>query len=178
MTTDAILDELLPAPAGGIVAGDDGSAHAYRALETAFGLADRLDRPLLVVRTWTIDTLPHGVLVDHGLVASFDEVSDTIAALEVARSEVLASRHPEVVVTYRALSGQAGEVLTRLSRDASMIVVGSRGLGGVAGLLVGSVSSDCVRHAHCPVLVVPAEASAHGIPVTNGPVAALAGRVD
>lgn len=60
--------------------------------------------------------------------------------LEVERSAV-ADDHP---------SG----ALVRMSRDAELLVIGSRGLGGFVGLLLGSVGQQCVHHATCPVLIV------------------------
>ncbi|WP_395802983.1 universal stress protein [Arthrobacter sp. FW306-04-A] len=61
---------------------------------------------------------------------------------------------PDNVVS-RVVRGHARESLIEASREVDMIVVGRRGHGGFGGLLVGSVSSACVAHAHCPVLVVP-----------------------
>ena len=52
---------------------------------------------------------------------------------------------------------QAGESAPISSRQATLLVVGSRGLGGFMGLVMGSVSSQCVHHSHCPVLVVREE---------------------
>jgi nucleotide-binding universal stress UspA family protein len=56
----------------------------------------------------------------------------------------------------RAVSGVPAEELVKASRDSDLVVVGSRGGGGFARLLMGSVSSQVVHHAACPVTVVPA----------------------
>jgi nucleotide-binding universal stress UspA family protein len=51
--------------------------------------------------------------------------------------------------------GNAAEILVELARDADLLVVGSRGRGGFAGLVLGSVSQQCAHHAKCPVTIVP-----------------------
>jgi nucleotide-binding universal stress UspA family protein len=53
------------------------------------------------------------------------------------------------------VTGDAAEELVRASRDADMLVVGSRGSGGFARLLMGSVSSQVTHHATCPVVIIP-----------------------
>jgi len=57
-------------------------------------------------------------------------------------------------VTVRAVSGIPAQELINASHDADLLVVGSRGGGGFAGLRMGSVSSQVVHHAACPVVVV------------------------
>lgn len=58
-------------------------------------------------------------------------------------------------VSPRLVQGPARDTLIAESRNADILVVGRRGHGGFGGLLVGSVSSACIAHAHCPVLVIP-----------------------
>jgi len=142
-------------PVGSIVVGHDGSNDSDHALEVAFDFASKLGVDIVVVRSWSIDTAPHGALYSHGYVSSFDEVTETVRKLLVADTAAIASRHPRVTLHVRAALAQPAQLLTELSANALMLVVGPRGLGGFAGLLIGSVSSQCVQLATCPVLVVP-----------------------
>ncbi len=61
---------------------------------------------------------------------------------------------PEV----RVIEGPAARVLVDVAQNADLLVVGSRGRGGFASLLLGSVSSQCAHHAPCPVAIVPESA--------------------
>jgi nucleotide-binding universal stress UspA family protein len=81
--------------------------------------------------------------------------------LEESAKEQLASIVTEVAganpegVEQAVVLGAAAWALLDASRDAELLVVGSRGLGGFKGLLLGSVSQQCVHHASCPVVVIP-----------------------
>lgn len=141
--------------AGNIVVGHDGSKDSDHALEVAFEFADKLGVDIVVVRSWSIDTAPHGALYNDGYVSSFDEVTEKVGAMLVADTAGLSARHPGVTLHHRAALAQPAQLLAELSTTALMLVVGPRGLGGFAGLLLGSVSSQCVQLATCPVLVVP-----------------------
>ena len=120
-----------------------------------FDFADKLRVDIVVVRSWSIDTAPHGALYNHGYVSSFDDVTETVRKMLIADTAEISSRHPEVVLHHRAALAHPAKLLTQLAAPALMLVVGPRGLGGFAGLLLGSVSGQCVQLATCPVLVVP-----------------------
>ncbi|MBC7724304.1 MAG: universal stress protein [Burkholderiaceae bacterium] len=143
-----------PVPVGSIVVGHDGSADGRRSLAAAFELAEKFVAPLVVVRTWGVDSVPAGTLVDHGIVSSFAEITAKVLHELQQETSALVASHPGVEVIFRVVQAQAAATLLTLSADARVLVVGSRGLGGFASLLLGSVSEQCVRHASCPVLVV------------------------
>jgi nucleotide-binding universal stress UspA family protein len=146
--------EVLPPPKpGSIVVGHDGSHGADRALAEALVLARALDTPVVVVRTWSLATAPRPAGWKFGYVAGFDEYADAVrlGLMDDARSRV--EPFPDVPVEYRVVHEATAKCLVETSQDARMLVVGARGLGGLAGMLLGSVSDQCVRHAACPVLV-------------------------
>jgi nucleotide-binding universal stress UspA family protein len=63
-------------------------------------------------------------------------------------------RQPDVTVETVVVEGPPARLLVEMSSDADLLVIGTRGLGGFSRLLLGSVSKQCVHHAHCPVTVV------------------------
>jgi nucleotide-binding universal stress UspA family protein len=65
------------------------------------------------------------------------------------------SADPDVDVQGELVEGRPAGALLEAARSADLLVVGSRGRGGFAGLLLGSISAQCVHHAPCPVVVVP-----------------------
>lgn len=79
--------------------------------------------------------------------------TDAVEALEAAVRDVAGDDRPDELEAITR-QGQPTKVLLDLSRDAALLVVGSRGHGGFAGLLLGSVSAACAERARCPVLVM------------------------
>lgn len=154
-TTPTRTSEAAPAtaPPGCIVVGHDGSTDADHALTTALELADELQAPLVVVRAWSIDTAPRPANWEFGYVSSFAESSDAVRAALIEDTAVSVRAFPKVSVDYRAVHSGPARTLIEVSREARMLVVGSRGHGSLAGLLLGSVSDQCARLAVCPVLV-------------------------
>jgi nucleotide-binding universal stress UspA family protein len=73
----------------------------------------------------------------------------------VAKAATQLGESQPASVTVRAVNGFASQELIEASRDADLLVVGSRGGGGFARLLLGAISDQVVHHAHCPVVVVP-----------------------
>jgi nucleotide-binding universal stress UspA family protein len=152
-----------------IVVGHDGSPGADHALVEALALARALSAPIVVVRAWTIATAPRPAGWEFGYVASFEEYAEAVrlALMDDARSSVQA--FPDVPVEYRAVHGGAAKSLVEISQGARMLVVGARGLGGLAGMLLGSVGDQCVRHAACPVLVTRTRGRPQPLPRPGSP---------
>lgn len=139
-----------------VVVGVDGSPPSLVAAEHAARAAVQRSRPLHLVHGY-LHPLGYGVPAnpyDLGLPAPTE---DAQKMLEQAAAD-LVGRWPGLAVEVRQVAGGPGATLVEESRRAELVVVGSRGLGGFAGLLLGSVGTQVASHAHCPVLVVrPAE---------------------
>jgi len=140
----------------GIIVGVDGSHDAHRALEWAMQEAVARHAPLTVITVhqvaasaWT--GVPIFLPVDEPSV----EQARQAAEEAVAKAAAELGQSQPVPVTVRAVSGLPAQELIEASRDADLLVVGSRGGGGFARLVLGSVSDQVARHAHCPVVVVP-----------------------
>lgn len=143
-----------PEDAGRIVVGVDGSDASKLALRWAARQAQLTGGVVEAVTAWNI---PHFYGARPWLPASSTDQgaleSRARAELTEAVEETLGSP-PPVEVRIVARYGTAAAVLIDASHDAALLVVGSRGLGGFSGLLLGSVAQHCTRHATCPVLVI------------------------
>jgi nucleotide-binding universal stress UspA family protein len=142
----------------GITVGIDGSAHSSRALEWAMKEAAIRHAPVTVL---TVHSVAASGWTGNPIVLPEDTADQEAARkaaeeLTTAITGQLGDAQP-VSVTVRAITGFPAQELIEASRDADLLVVGSRGAGGFATLRVGSVSGQVVHHAHCPVVVVPSE---------------------
>lgn len=135
---------------GKIVVGVDGSNSSRNALRWAASEAEKSGDSLQVVMTWYN---PYPEMWIPRLGPATDPLGLTRRGLERLVEGTL-GKHPAVKVEATAVEGPAASVLVEASKDADLLVVGSRGLGGFAGVLLGSVSLHCVSHASCPVVVV------------------------
>ena len=136
---------------GRILVGVDGSEGSRHALAWAIGQA-----------------AAHGAVVQPVIVwqRSFDYGCDRYWPADEKTAEAAGKRlgalvaevagpDPAVTIDPLVLEGDPGRVLCGRSADVDLLVVGSRGLGGFAGLVLGSVSSKCAHHSRCPVVIVP-----------------------
>jgi nucleotide-binding universal stress UspA family protein len=133
-----------------IVVGVDGSDASSDALQWAVRQAELVGGTLDIIMTWELPT-------NYGWVApypeGFDPAADTQRLLEKMVAPVLAE-HPGVEAVTRVIEGHPAPALIDAAEGALLLVVGSRGHGAFAGMLLGSVSEHCVSHAPCPVVVV------------------------
>jgi nucleotide-binding universal stress UspA family protein len=148
-----VKDEALDRPAGprrAVVVGTDGSPSATAAVRYAAGHAASVSAALEVV------TCTGGHQVEDVDAAQLRASAEHIAA---AAAGAVRLSHPEVMVTTRVEDCPAEDTLVEASRDAGLVVVGTRGRGAFRGLLLGSVSHAVVHGASCTVAVVAGEAT-------------------
>ena len=138
-----------------ILVGVDGSACAQAALAFAAREAALRGASLRIVCAWETPTwVDVGVLAPGPYVTEgYREHAEAVVRQAVARAGELA---PSVPCEGQALEGHPAHVLLQAAQDATLLVVGCRGRGGFASLLLGSVSQHVVQHAPCPVAVVRA----------------------
>lgn len=135
-----------------IVVGVDGSEGSQRALLWAIEEAARRDATVEALHAWepglTAGLYSGAVFTEESVQEAGEKIlADTIAAADPAGS---------TKVERRCVTAQPAAALIEAGKDADLVVVGSRGLGGFYRLLIGSVSSQVAHHAPCPVVVVPA----------------------
>ena len=134
-----------------ILVGVDGSDASVEALRQAQALAVPLSATVIALACWDVPPVYDGYIAMG--IDDFD-----VRAAEILQEAVVKAFGPDTPanVETRLVQGHPRRRLIEESKTADMLVVGRRGHGGFGGLLLGSVSSACVAHGHCPVLVVHA----------------------
>jgi len=144
---------------GRVVVGVDGSEEARRALAWALDEARLRKWVVVAVHAYMIppllmapEPMPVGppTVPDPRLIEQLEERAEKLVADELEQADTSG-----VDVEGRVASGAAADVLLQAAQDADLLVVGTRGRGGFAGLLLGSVSGQVAHHAQCPVVIVP-----------------------
>ena len=149
--------------AGQIVVGVDGSQQARSALAWALDEARLRKWAVVVVHSYSIPPLlmapeagPVGppAIPDPGLIDSLANAAEKLLAREIEAADT-----DDVSVEGRVVPGPPADALIQQGRDANLLVVGTRGLGGFRELILGSVSDQVARHSPCPVVIVPSRKS-------------------
>ncbi len=139
---------------GRIVVGIDGSEGSKAALRWAVDHARRIGDEVDAVSAWeypVLMTLPAA----STLPPAEEMAQETLEHLRTVIHDAGIEDPGDVPIRHHVIRGGAAEAVLKAAKDAEMVVVGSRGLGGFGSLLLGSVSQQVVHHAPCPVVVVP-----------------------
>jgi nucleotide-binding universal stress UspA family protein len=147
-----------------VVVGVDGSAGAKAAFRWALREARLRNSPLRAVHAWTFGYIGgsvEGYPYWGGSLGSYTSLGVDLGELHRAAEGLLERAIVDVEdetegieIERQVIQGPAAEVLVQAASPDDLLVVGSRGHGGFTGLLLGSVSQQCVHHAQCPVVVV------------------------
>ena len=136
-----------------IVVGVDGSEHSKQALRWALQEARLRGASLEAVHAWTIP-----VYNGYGFGAvpiDPEALRDGAREMLDVAVDAVVTGAKDVLVDRKVVEGLAARALVEEAGGADLLVVGSRGLGGFKGLIMGSVSHQCTSHATCPVVIVP-----------------------
>lgn len=136
-----------------VVVAVDGSPASDNAVRWAANTATKRGIPLRLAASYTMPQF----LYAEGMVPPqeiFDELQrDTMQTVDRAR-DIALEVAPDLRIGHAVAEGSPIDMLLRMSNECTMIVLGSRGLGGLSGMVLGSVSGAVVSHANCPVVVV------------------------
>ncbi|WIY82182.1 universal stress protein [Propionimicrobium sp. PCR01-08-3] len=150
-----ITDESLENPGGPVVVGVDDSEEAKGAIRFAFETAHARGVPLVAVNAW--DFGAYDAYNADVWEYTVDEIVEGLTDMVEGQLAEGKAKYPDLPVQIKIVRGRAEIALVDQSKDAGLMVVGSRGRGGFAGLLLGSTSKHVLREAHCPVIVTRGE---------------------
>lgn len=142
----------------GMVVGVDGSPHSLKALEWALTESALRKSPLTVLAVSPVATNVLGLGLEY-----YPADEQSRAQVQKATEELVGKAvaghggQAGVDVSVRTVIGLPADELIKASEEADLLVVGARGVGGFARLVLGSVSSQVSHHARCPVVIVPGE---------------------
>lgn len=136
-----------------VVVAVDGSEASNNAVRWAANTAMKRGIPLRIASSYTVPQF----LYAEGMVPPkelFDDLqAETLEKIEAARA-VAHEVAPDIKIGHTIAEGSPIDMLLEMSHDVTMVVMGSRGMGGLSGMVMGSVSASVVSHASCPVVVV------------------------
>ncbi|MFT4231428.1 MAG: universal stress protein [Leucobacter sp.] len=151
----AVIPKQQAEPAGGVVVGVDGSEASRRAVAFAAEEASKREVPLVAVYAWMPPLTPGlEYLWSEELVESQRAAAEEAIAIGAAG---LAERYPDLEIRREIVQSPPVAALVEAAEHAKMLVVGSRGRGGISRLLLGSVSHGVLQALPCPVVVTRAE---------------------
>ena len=133
-----------------VVVGVDGSDDSKAALKWAVEYGQRYEAPVEALAVWDIPT-------SYGYLAAYAESGEKIEerTRELLEETVRDAVGADSAVVQKTERGHPSSTLVEASKSAQLLVLGTRGHGAFAGMLLGSVSQHCVAHSKCPFVVVP-----------------------
>lgn len=133
-----------------VTAGLDGSRESHAALDWAAAEAARREATLEIVQVHETGAYPYSQLLDDQV-----EIDQAERMLKEAATDI-DRRHPSLHVTSQVVAGRPANVLDDIAASSDLLVLGTRGFGGLRGFFVGSAALPAVAHARCPVVLVRA----------------------
>jgi nucleotide-binding universal stress UspA family protein len=137
-----------------VIVGVDGSPSSTAALAWAARYADAIGATLHAVLAWHYPSVAGGPPVGHTPEPVRSQVEQSRYEILDKAIESACRELPAIQVDRKVVYGHPAQALIDESRNAHLLVVGSKGHGGFTGMMLGSVSTHCVHHASCPVTVV------------------------
>jgi nucleotide-binding universal stress UspA family protein len=150
----AVIHDAVTTSTGPVVVGVDGSATSRAALEYAFAAADARKVSLIAVHCWTDPSFDGSVPAYSAGVVTVQQIQDEERALLDHELTEWVKKYPNVRVQEAVIHDRPAAGLMDYAPFAQLIVVGSRGHGGVAGMLLGSTGQALIAHGTCPVVIV------------------------
>jgi nucleotide-binding universal stress UspA family protein len=149
-----------PDRSGTIIVGVDGTDPARTALRWALAEARVRGARVVAVHVWSYAaTIPPADALDPVMPVPVLEVTESVekgaAALVDAEIEAVSEEAEGLAIEKRAVEGSPAEALARVAEGADLLVLGTKGHGGLAGLLIGSVTQSMAHHPPCPLVLVP-----------------------